>query len=98
MKNFFKENTAYIIIGILLVFFTSLAIYFSNEYEEEEKIKISKVRNELVNSSIDRYELFNRAFKFGYELGKTKQAMTSSIATGNTIPLLYRSTVQPNMD
>ena len=98
MKNFFKENTAYIIIGILLIFFTSLAIYFSNEYEEEEKIKINKVRNELVKSSIDRYELFNQAFKLGYELGKDKQAMTSSIATGNTIPLLYRSTVQPNMD
>ena len=46
----------------------------------------------------NRQQLFNRAFKFGYELGKDKQAMTSSIATGNTIPLLYRSTVQPNMD
>ena len=39
MKNFFKENTAYIIIGILLIIFTFLAIYFSNEYEEEEKNK-----------------------------------------------------------
>ena len=82
----------FIIIIINIVFISYLFNALNNSTISAEEL--SKIKMEVLSTDINKDEVFDLAFNKGYEAGKKKMSIFSTIITGNIIPLITQSSVK----